>query len=299
MLIRTLIFANIVGFIFVVNSCKQSNNNFTPSNPKSSLLWQISGNGLQSASYLYGTIHIQDKRVFSYGDIVKNIFDSADIVAVEVELDRLDPRTAFEVSMMKDSTLPQLMTAEEYQFLESKYKELTGSSLKTAIQMKPFFISANIVQSMINKDVDVPLDLYFIQKARESEKQVVGLESLYEQISLIDELSYTQQAKMLLESLNDTIDIKKSFNQLLDAYLSMNDSLLLELTSDPSIPKEFMDKMLIGRNHLMVSRLEPLLSEGKVFTAVGAAHLFGPEGIIDLLQQKGYHVTPVRFRFEQ
>lgn len=295
---RYLTFISIVGFTFWLNACKQQGSNFSVSNPKSSLLWQISGNELDIASYLYGSIHIQDKRVFSYGNTVKNIFDSADIVAVEVELDRLDPRTAFEVAMMKDTTLAQLMTVEEFKFLEVQYKELTGSSLKTAIQMKPFFISANIIQSIVNKDVEFPLDLYFIQKAREAEKHVVGLETLYEQINLIDELSYSQQAKMLLESLNDSIGVKKSFDQLLDAYLSMNDCLLLELTSDPSIPKEFMDKMLIDRNYLMANRLEPLLSEGKVFTAVGAAHLFGEEGIIEILRRKGYNVIPIPFSFE-
>jgi hypothetical protein len=110
-------------------------------------------------------------------------------------------------------------------------------------------------------------------------------------------LSYSQQAKILLETLTDSIDIKESFDKLLSAYLEMDDNLIMELTSDPSLPKEFMDKIVIERNYLMTERLLSLLPKGKVFVAVGAAHLFGDEGIIYLLQKKGYNVTPVHFCF--
>jgi len=295
---QTILIVNIVGFMFALNACKQpQTKNNELSGQGSSLLWRISGNGLTTESYLYGTIHIQDKRVFEFGDTVRNIFEDAEIIAVEVELDMIDYQTAIENTLMKDSVLTQLVTPEEYQFLESKYKELTGASLKTANRVKPFFLSANIINSLINKDAPAPLDIFFIKEARKNNKIVVGLETFYEQIATIDELSYSQQAKLLLESLTDSTDIKESFDKLLDAYLKMNDSMILELTSDPSLPKEFMDKIVLERNYLMTDRLLPLLPKGKVFIAVGAAHLFDNEGIINLLRKKGYDVTPVPFQF--
>jgi hypothetical protein len=147
--------------MFALNACKQTQtkNINELSKSGSSLLWRISGNGLTTESYLYGTIHIQDKRVFEFGDTVSKIFEDADIIAVEIEIDVVDYQTVVENTLMKDSVLTQLVTPEEYQLLESKYKELTGVSLKSAARVKPFFLSANIINSLINKDAPAPLDL--------------------------------------------------------------------------------------------------------------------------------------------
>ncbi len=296
---RTIIILNLVGFVFVLNACKQAGTN-SPENgrkPGNSLLWKISGNGLEQPSHLYGTIHIQDKRVFGFGQTVEKILNNASIIAVEVELDKVDYRTVMEATLMKDSILEQLLLPEEFELLEEKYKQLTGVSLRTAQRVKPFFLSANIIQSIVKKDSPVPLDLYFIQTGRKNNKEVVGLESLTEQIEMIDKLSYSQQAKMLLQSLTDTIDITRMFDSMIEAYLKMDGEKLLELTTDPSIPEEFMKEILNGRNHIMVERLIPMLPKGNVFCAVGAAHLFGEEGIIGLLRKKGFTVEPVKFDF--
>jgi hypothetical protein len=298
---RSIIILNLVGFVFVLNACKQTGTNAQEAGrkPGNSLLWKISGNGLQSESHLYGTIHIQDKRVFEYGETVEKILHNASLIAVEVELDKVDYRTVMEATLMKDSILEQLLTPDEFELLEEKYKQFTGVSLRTAQRVKPFFLSANIIQSIVKKDSPVPLDLYFIQTGRKKDKQVVGLESLTEQIAMIDKLSYSQQAKMLLQSLTDTIDITKMFDSMIEAYLNMDGEKLMELTTDPSIPEEFMKEILNGRNHIMAERLIPLLPQGNIFCAVGAAHLFGDEGIIELLRTAGYVVEPVEFDFKK
>ncbi len=264
----------------------------------SSLLWKVYGNGLSDTSYLYGTIHIQDKRVFAYGEPVQQAFDKANQLAVEVMMDRVDPSSLMSVMMMQDTTLDMLLSEDEYARLESAYQEITGAGLETANSLKPFFLSANMVQSLMPRDMPKPLDMMFIQDARQQGKEVIGLETLEEQIAIIDDLSYAKQMDMLLESIEDVDEMKQQFKDLVEAYINMNSEKVVELMDDPSMPEEFMDKLLDERNKLMVKRMIPRLEEDRTFVAVGAGHLFGNEGIVAMLKEKGYQVEPVRFEFE-
>lgn len=300
-MIRTIIFFNIFGFIIALNSCKEScNNEQTNKNrSQSSILWKISGNGLKNDSHLYGTIHIRDNRVFKYGKIVETILQNSETLAVEVELDNINQITIVEATLMKDSVLNQLLAPHELDLLEQRYEEITGSSLRTAQRIKPFFLSANIVNSLTQKNTSIPLDLHFIKYAREHNKQVIGLETLNEQIDLIDKLSYSEQARMLFKTLTDSLDIETVFNSLLESYLKMDTDSLMQLINDPSIPEEFMKDILHERNQTMAVRLEGLIRESSVFCAVGAGHLFGTDGIIELLKEKGYKLEPVLFSFEE
>ncbi len=285
-----------LGLFFAFDACRM--NESLQQDGKSSMLWKVSGNEIKDTSYLYGTIHIQDKRVFAYGDAVEKAFRKSDKVAVEVLMDRIDPSTMMNVMFMEDTTLDMLLSEQDYERLEETYQQITGASLETANTLKPFFISANMIQSIMPRDMAMPLDMHFIKQAREADKEVVGLETLEEQIAIIDELSYTEQMDMLMESIEDVDKMKAQFSELVDAYLNMDKERVMKLMEDPSIPEDFMDNLLDKRNKLMVSRMQPLFKVSGTFVAVGAGHLFGEEGLINMLRKKGYQVEPVNFAFE-
>ncbi|ALO16458.1 TraB family protein [Salinivirga cyanobacteriivorans] len=285
-----------LGLFFAFDACRMNAN--VQEEGSSSLLWKVYGNDLKDTSYLYGTIHIQDKRVFEYGETVEKAFQKSDKVAVEVLMDRIDPSTMMDVMFMEDTTLDMLLSEKEYARLEEAYKSITGAGLETANRLKPFFISANMIQSLMPRDMAMPLDMHFIQQARKAEKTVVGLETLDEQIAIIDDLSYTRQMNMLMESIEDVDKMKDQFKELVDAYLNMDKQRVMKLMEDPSLPEDFMDNLLDKRNKLMVARMQPLFKTSGTFVAVGAAHLYGEEGLINMLRQKGYQVEPVKFAFE-
>ncbi|HKK68970.1 MAG TPA: TraB/GumN family protein [Bacteroidales bacterium] len=285
-----------LGLFFAFDACRMNAN--VQEKGSSSLLWKVYGNDLKDTSYLYGTIHIQDKRVFEYGEAVEKAFQKSDKVAVEVLMDRIDPSTMMDVMFMEDTTLDMLLSEKEYARLEEAYKNITGAGLETANRLKPFFISANMIQSLMPRDMAMPLDMHFIQQARKADKTVVGLETLDEQIAIIDDLSYTRQMNMLMESIEDVDKMKDQFKELVDAYLNMDKQRVMKLMEDPSLPEDFMDNLLDKRNKLMVSRMQPLFKTSGTFVAVGAAHLYGENGLINMLRQKGYQVEPVKFAFE-
>jgi uncharacterized protein YbaP (TraB family) len=293
---KLIIVIGTLGLFFGLDACRV--NETIKNEGTTSILWKVTGPEVAGTSYLYGTIHIMDGRVFAYGDEVTTAFESAEQLAVEVELDKIDPASTMRMMFMKDSTLDMLLTEEEYAKLEKVYEELTGATLETAKGIKPFFLSANMIQAIIPKDRSVPLDMFFMQTARKADKTVVGLETLEEQMGLIDELSYTAQAKMLVESIDEVGELEEQMNKMVEAYLNMSSDALLELMDDPSIPKEFMEKLLNERNKIMVKRMIPLIKEKSTFVAVGAAHLFGDEGIVKMLKDKGFTVEPIHFKFK-
>lgn len=264
-----------------------------------SLLWKISGKKIKSPSYIYGTIHIQDKRVFSFDEKVTNAFESCDAFAMEILMDELDQNEIKDAMLMKDNSLDKLLTSEQYKILDSIVKATTGSGLLLYNKMKPFFLSSQLMQMNMKQDMDLALDLYFLKKARESGKFCFGVEKFSDQINAIDAISVKEQAEMLFEGLTDTTgnnDVEK-LDEMLVEYMNFNLEHLFDMTNDTALPAEFNKAFLIDRNVGMVKNFIKISKKHSLFCAVGAAHLPGDTGIIALLRNKGYTVEPVIFKW--
>ncbi|MFH2142462.1 MAG: TraB/GumN family protein [Bacteroidota bacterium] len=262
-----------------------------------SLLWEITGKGIQK-SYLYGTIHIQDKRVFQYDKIVEEKLMECDAYAMELLIDEIKKEDIEKSMYMKNKTLKDLLSTEDYKMLDSVLKAKMGMGLIMFNKMKPFFLSSQLMQIEMSKDMDDALDMYFLKKARESGKQVFGIEQLSDQIGAIDQISLEEQCQMLIESVKDTSKEEQKFDELLYAYLLGNLDTMLVLSSDTSLPAKFNKAFLIDRNAGMAKNIAKISKNYKTFHAIGAAHLGGEKGIIALLRKKGYKVDPVEFKFD-
>ncbi len=261
-----------------------------------SLLWKITGNGLKTPSYLYGTIHIQDKRVFSFDTTVTNAFNSCDAFAMEILLSKVKPETLKKATIMKKGSLKELMSEDDYKLVAKVFHEKTGANILLYDKMKPFFLSSQIEQADMPKDMDEALDLYFYKLAEKQGKSTFGVEKFEQQVAAIDKVSLKDQIKMLIDAVKDTS--KDDFSDLLNAYLNFNLNKLMELTSkDTTLPGNFAEAFLINRNKVMAKSIKKLTKKHKIFVAVGAAHLPGDKGVIKLLRDYGFTVEPVKFKF--
>lgn len=269
---------------------------FTISVFSQSLLWEISGKGINK-SYLYGTIHIQDKRVFQYDPIVEEKIKECDAYAMELLLDEIDKEELEKSMYMKKTTIKELLTQEEYKLLDSLMKAKTGMGLILFNKMKPFFISSQLMQTDMSKDMEDALDMHFLKIARQEGKLTFGIEKLSDQVQAIDKISLKDQCKMLMESLNDTTQATASFDNLLKAYLEANLDTMIILSSDTSLPELFNKAFLIDRNKGMAKNIIKICKKHKTFNAIGAAHLGGKDGVIELIRKKGYIVKPIPFDF--
>lgn len=264
-----------------------------------SLLWEISSDKIKQPSYLFGTIHISDQRVFQFGDSVNIAFQSCSAMAGELKLDALNAKEIVDaIKMPGDTTLKMLLSRKDYKLVKKEVKKKQGFLFGLVInRIKPIYTSVLLEEESIgkgNKDALV-LDQYFQEEAKKRGMKVLGLESAMEQLKAFEILSLQEQAAMLVESVKavKTEERKDMPEKMIQTYLSQDLDSLNKYFIETEIPDNFMQSLLYSRNIVMADRMEGIMLKQPVFTAVGAAHLAGEQGIIELLRKKGYRVRPV------
>lgn len=263
------------------------------------LLWEVSGKGIHSPSYLYGTIHIQDSRVFAFDSTVWNAFNSCEAFAGELLLDEVSPADVQSYMYMKEGCyLSTLLSKEDYAILDSLCKATLGYSALFVNNIKPFFLSMLLEQTGIPKEESEALDLFLLQQARKEQKSCYGLEDYLDQLKALDALSMKEQISFFSKLLHDTVEqIDSEFDTLLQAYRAFDLEKLEVLTKDTSLPAKFNKILVEDRNVVMYKGFVKIAKKERLFCAVGAAHLGGDKGLIALLKKKGYTVKPIPFQW--
>jgi len=269
------------------------------------LLWKISGNGLLKPSFLYGTIHMicADDAVLSQK--FKEIIRNAEEVYFEVDLDNLVEMMSVlsKMKMNGDTTLKQLLSQVDYEavkdYFESKGSMLPFSVLET---YKPILALSTLQENSLGCETMAMMEQVIMEEARENKKRIKGLESMAYQAGVLDSIPYRLQAEQLVNYINN---IKKNnedteLDEMMDAYKSQDLDRLekLMMKTDMGIGN-FTEVLLYNRNRNWVEKLKSLLPEKSLLIAVGAGHLPGDQGVIELLRKAGYTVTPVENRVER
>lgn len=264
------------------------------------LLWKISGNGIDKASFLFGTIHMLCKEDAFLSNNLVSAIEKADRVYLELDMDNLFEMfgAMTKMKMNNDTTLADLLTAEEYkrvkEHFESKKTMLPFSMLET---YKPLLASSLLMEGGIGCDEQVAMEQLIMEEAKKNGKRIEGLETMAYQMSVFDSIPYKMQAQELLKSISigdkDT-DGDKEFSELMKAYKDQDlEKLGYMITKSDAGMMQYQDVLLNNRNRNWVEKLKILLKEKSLVIAVGAGHLPGETGVINLLRKAGYKVTPV------
>ena len=274
---------------------------FSLSAQYNSLLWKITGNGLKKPSYLYGTMHTSDARVFNFSDSLMPFFNASKAYAME-----LDPVTAFDFSILskitmgKGYSLKKMIPDTDYVFLDSVMRKEVGMSVKIFDNVAPVFTmsllemkSMGLSDSSIKGNKEV-LDVYFHNLAKKKKKKLIGIETVEEQLGALNSLTYQEQADMLLAELHAMRSNSSEGTELVEYYLQQDLDKLTAMNSVTDMPEKFYTALVSDRNVRMADRIAVFIQEQSVFVAIGALHLPGPGGVIELLRKKGYTVYPVR-----
>ena len=283
--------AGITCFFFLISCCFSEA--FAQGN---SLLWEISGNGLTDTSYLFGTIHIRDKRVFELGDSTYYAINRTKALYGELNLEdkAAMKQHASELLMPSGTTLESLISAKEYALVKKYCKKHIGIYALLINKIKPIFISAVISEDLLKKEEKKPLDMYLQDYAEKKGKTIGGIETFEEQLAVINMLSVQEQADMLVEQVKNIEEEKTVMEQMLQLYLDESLDSLGILVEEDTISQEFNEAILDARNIVMMTRMEAQMRAQSTFFAVGAAHLAGNKGLVLLLRKKGYTVRPVK-----
>lgn len=266
-----------------------------------SLLWKISGNGIEKPSYLFGTIHMICKEdAFLSENLVKAIRE-ADKVYLELDLDNLFELLGVmtKMKMRNDTTLADLLTPEEYSQIKAHF-EKNGSMLPFSVieTYKPLVASSLLMESAMVCDEQVSMEQLVMEEAKKNGKKIDGLETMAFQMSMFDSIPYKIQAKELLKGIatgdKNESDETAEFRKMMEAYKEQDLAKLSDMISKSDEGMmQYEDILLYNRNRNWVEKLKTLVKERSMVIAVGAGHLPGEKGVISLLRKEGYKVTPV------
>ena len=267
-----------------------------------SLFWEISGNGLKKPSYLFGTMHVSSKIAFNLADSFYLAIKKSEVVALETnpetwqedmnnyDLGSSKYRYGFNPGLMND--MPgDFLNIKTLRF--GKYEK----KLEVAMFSKPSMINNLLYRSMSDNtsdfEEDTYLDLYIYQTGKKLGKKVAGVEQ------------YEQSMKLMAEAFRDAAKEKnkkeKSFDydeefspaKLQEAYRAGNLDQLDSINKLNSQSDAFDEKFLYRRNEIQANSIDSILKRSSLFVGVGAAHLPGDRGVIELLRRKGYKLRPI------
>lgn len=272
-----------------------------PASLNNTLLWRISGNGLQKPSYLFGTMHMLCADDIGVSDSLKNAIAAADQVYLELDMDNIFEMLGAmqHMTMRGDTTLADLLSREEYQRVKIHFEEKGG--LMPFDMLKAFkpLLTASLLAEQQGGVCDnmVSMDQLVMAEAKRNSVPVKGLETMDFQLGIFDKIPYKVQAKQLYQMIaGDSAKGGKNEMQVLtNAYRQQELDKLEEMTRNENMGmKEFIDLLLYNRNIEWAKKLQRLMKEESLVVAVGAGHLPGSKGVINLLRQAGYKVEPVK-----
>lgn len=272
---------------------------------KEGLLWEVTGNGLEEPSYIYGTMHVQDERVFEWTKATKKAFRKADIVLTELNLKEVNAFELLQGLMMPDSVkLKDLIGEAYYQELSIYFRDSMGMPLDMYERISPMMISSILSNTgAFGMERTETLDAWIFNEAERRNKEADGLETASEQMAVFMHIPWDMQGEMLQRSIDyaygrtDELEsmMKDSPDSLMHFYVNgqldeMYDYSIGAMDTESPRDSIFIHYFLTRRNYIMVDRLENYMPQGKCFVAVGALHLPGPDGQIAILRKRGYTV---------
>jgi uncharacterized protein YbaP (TraB family) len=294
-------------FIIVVNTgCVGGQPKGFETSDKFSLLWEITGNGLQKPSYLFGTLHIYDSSVFRIPKEVYAAIDLCDNFALEIDVSTIDQGMLLQSVMINDpdSALDRLLEPEIYAEMQNvPLIKMMGDAVN---MMKPFYIQQYIL-------IENPLTIQSIEMnlnshAKDGEKNIFGIEKIEEQLAVINAIPLSEQAQTIKDIYNyckrENISFveagKRMFAKIQITYKEQDFENLIRLDDEfkmTSGSPDFDSTVIGERNVAMADRIDAFVRQGKtLFVAIGALHL--PDyremsGVVALLKEKKYNLRPL------
>ncbi len=260
-----------------------------PERFKSGLLWEISRDG-QTRGHIFGTIHVDDERILNIPDVVRSTLESSDYYAMEVVPSTQD---AMDMSMsmffMDGNRLDLLISPQLFDKTTAILQQHQLGADIVAL-MQPW--AAYIIMSY-PADMGMILDLFLLDIARDKGIQITSLESSSEQIEIFSDMELDDQVRILADTVCHYETMLTDFDELKRLYLNRDlEGLYIQAQKytfdDDEIYEEISSRLISDRNQRMTERITELLNNGNAFIAVGAMHLPGEDGILNLLEIDGY-----------
>ena len=264
--------------------------------------WRIERDGAEP-SFILGTMHVTDPEVTALPPEVSRAFDGAQALAVELTMDPATQIVLQGAAMTADVDWMERRLDDRQRSLLADAAGQYQIPVANLRALEPWAVTAmfSFPRAELQRQMSglQPLDMQLMDKAEAAGKRLIALERVEEQLEAFTGYSDQEQIDMLTATLEGVGRIDGEFARMKGAYLAgdladlsaMADESFAEL--DPGLSGRIQQRLIADRNRHMAERLEPLLNQGRLFVAVGALHLPGEGGVLNLLAQRGYRITAV------
>ncbi len=262
----------------------------SPTTKGQSLLWEISGNGLEKSSYLFGTVHLSDQRVFNFNDSVFAKIDECDAFTMEIEATPENMKEIGNSIFLEDGkTIDQMLSTEDYANLKIFFKNKLDLNLDGLKIFTPMSIVSMTTSKLVKSDMNTFVDNFLYQYAQSKNKKTFSVEPLQLQIDLMKNVP----AEYLLDVANEWDTYQGITDNLIAAYAKEDMEALIKIMFSDSGFKKMEDEFIWDRNITMADSIDLFVNRQSTFVAIGTGHLPLKGGVIDLLRKKGYEVNPI------
>lgn len=259
---------------------------------ENSLVWKFYLEGKTDTSYLFGTIHLPVKKAYEVVDTVISLIQKVNRVFFEIENDPSAMLKLAKTFMAKneEDKIKNLLSDTDYVALKKLASENLGMQAIAIDFMVPFGVLSVLAQSMIEGDTTMVMDMGFQVYAKTLGKEVGGLETVEEQLAALDNFSREEQLKSIVEMIHDYDNQKKVLDTLMTAYIEQDLEAIKDFTeeSEADWNGDWKSALLDDRNIKMAEKIHQLAFHDPCLIGIGAAHLVGEIGVIQLLKNKGF-----------
>lgn len=254
------------------------------------MLWEIKSDKLTQSSYLFGTMHAKSAQAYLYFELAKKYLLTCIEFAGEIDLSLISLE-ADSFAMHNDFDLEQYIGVKKFQKLSQKVNKYFSVSLSDLKHLKPL-ITLNMLQESSMQNVHThALDYELKEFAQANGLKLSGIESFQEQQTIFNAITIDDQVNMFVNMLKNISKSNKSFQKMLKYYdkAALNAMYKISLKSLGKQKK----LLLLDRNIIMAERIFNKIQDSHCFVAIGAAHLGGSKGVLNLLSKKGLELRPI------
>jgi uncharacterized protein YbaP (TraB family) len=277
-------------------ACKGIAQNFqNGSSNANSLLWKISGKGLEKPTYLFGTIHAICSDDYFFTTPMQSALKSSQQLIMEIDISNPAIQAQMTESMrLQDGKLLRdyFDNNDEFAQFAQVVKETVEVDVTLFDNFKPFVLMSALAMKSFTCSNTSSYEMILAEKAKERNVPIIGLENVLSQAAIFDNMKKEEIKALLMASFQDREEDKKQQEEMIQLYKKQNINGLYNLILQSKEMKGHEDKLLIQRNENWVTQFAKLLVGKSSFIAVGAGHLAGEKGLIQLLRKAGYTVEP-------
>lgn len=266
---------------------------------QNSILWEVSGNGLSSASYLHGSLKFIGEHEFIIHQEIEKRLKMAELFAIE---DQVNHHAQHELNKAihfpKGESLETLYPPADFNKIQAFFQSQFGISKKqfnkTYATMKPLALSIAMTRLSLREEVKF-YDMELLKMANGLKMKTYSLEAIEREAEAFNAFPIKDQAAALIHSIDHFDKQKEEYLKLEAAYIQGDIDKVFEYSLHPFEKNPtFIEEFYFKRNMEWLPKIESMIAENISFISVGVTHMEGEKGLLNLLKQKGYTLTPIQ-----